>query len=38
MAGQIDRLKAEIGRIRHRADTQPTTAEVHTADERPPHY
>ncbi len=38
MAGQIDRLKAEIGRLRHRADTQPTTAEVNTTDERPPHY
>jgi SlyX protein len=38
MAGQLDRLKAELTRLKQRAEAAPTPAEVNAADERPPHY
>lgn len=37
MAGQIDRLKAELLRLRQRADAAQPGAEM-PAQERPPHY
>jgi SlyX protein len=38
MAGQLDRLKAELTRLRQRADATPTNPEASPAEERPPHY
>lgn len=39
MAGQIDRLKAELLRLKQRAETTPAgEAERSAAEERPPHY
>ena len=38
MAGQIDRLKAELGRLRLRSESGDTAEETNSADERPPHY
>jgi SlyX protein len=38
MAGQIDRLKAELGRFRLRSESGGTVEETNPADERPPHY
>jgi SlyX protein len=38
MAGQLDRLKAELMRLKQRAEASPTNAEGPAFDERPPHY
>lgn len=42
MAGQLDRVKAELLRLRQRAETAPAGAgadsDANAADERPPHY
>ncbi|MET0262094.1 MAG: SlyX family protein [Rariglobus sp.] len=38
MAGQLDRLKAELTRLRQRADVAPSGGERNPAEERPPHY
>lgn len=38
MAGQIDRLKAELSRLKLRAESGGTAEENNPADERPPHY
>ena len=40
MAGQLDRLKAELTRLRQRAETAPAggEGERNAAEERPPHY
>lgn len=38
MAGQLDRVKAELTRLKHRAEAAPTGADANAADERPPHY
>jgi SlyX protein len=38
MAGQLDRLKAEVTRLKQRAEATPATPEANPADERPPHY
>ena len=38
MAGQIDRLKAELGRLRLRSEAGGAGADGNPADERPPHY
>ena len=38
MAGRIDRLQAEIGRLKTRSDSSAAPAEGSMADERPPHY
>lgn len=38
MAGQLDRLKAELTRLRQRAEATPANAETAPAQERPPHY
>ncbi len=38
MAGQLDRLKAELTRLRQRAEASPANAETTPAEERPPHY
>jgi SlyX protein len=38
MAGQLDRLKAELTRLKQRAEVAPVQAEGSAADERPPHY
>jgi SlyX protein len=38
MAGQIDRLKAELTRLKQRAESAPANAERAADDERPPHY
>ncbi len=38
MAGQIDRLKAELGRLRLRSESGGMVTEGNSAEERPPHY
>jgi len=38
MAGQLDRVKAELARLKHRAEAAPANPEGAPADERPPHY
>jgi SlyX protein len=38
MAGQLDRMKAELLRLRQRAEAAPVNAETPPAEERPPHY
>lgn len=38
MAGQLDRLKAEVTRLKQRPDAGQPNAETNPADERPPHY
>ena len=38
MAGQLDRVKAELTRLKHRAEAGPANPEANPADERPPHY
>ncbi len=38
MAGQIDRLKAELTRFRLRSESGGTAEENNPAAERPPHY
>ena len=38
MAGQLDRFKAELTRLKQRAESAPTTPDGGMADERPPHY
>lgn len=38
MAGQLDRLKAELTRLKQRADEAPANAERSPVEERPPHY
>jgi SlyX protein len=38
MAGQLDRLKAELTRLRQRSEAAPANAEATPAEERPPHY
>lgn len=38
MAGQLDRVKAELTRLKHRAEAAPSNPESSPADERPPHY
>ena len=38
MAGQLDRFKAELTRLKQRADSAPTATEGAMTDERPPHY
>jgi SlyX protein len=38
MAGQLDRVKAELLRLKQRAESAPSPAEGNAADERPPHY
>ena len=38
MAGQIDRLKVELGRLRLRSDSGGAGSKAGPADERPPHY
>ncbi len=38
MAGQLDRLKAEITRLRQRSEATPVNAEPTPPEERPPHY
>ncbi len=38
MAGQLDRVKAELTRLKQRADVSSPTAEGTAIDERPPHY
>ncbi len=38
MAGQIDRLKAELTRLRLRSESGGTVEEANPAAERPPHY
>lgn len=38
LAGQLDRVKAELTRLKQRAEASPANAEGNTADERPPHY
>lgn len=38
MAGQLDRLKAEVTRLKQRSESSPANAEGATTDERPPHY
>jgi len=38
MAGQIDRLKAELTRLRLRSESGGIVTEENPADERPPHY
>lgn len=38
MAGQLDRLKAELTRLRQRAEATPANAETAPVEERPPHY
>jgi len=38
MAGQLDRLKAELLRLKQRAEAAPASGERNAAEERPPHY
>lgn len=38
MAGQLDRVKAELTRLKQRAEASPPAPEGSAADERPPHY
>lgn len=38
MAGQLDRLKAELTRLKQRAETAPSGPDPTMTDERPPHY
>jgi SlyX protein len=38
MAGQLDRLKAELTRLKQRADVSSPASEGTAIDERPPHY
>lgn len=38
MAGLLDRLKAELSRLKQRAESSPANPEGNAADERPPHY
>lgn len=38
MAGHLDRLKAELTRLRQRAEPAGASAEANAAEERPPHY
>jgi len=38
MAGQLDRFKAELTRLKQRAESAPTNPDGGMADERPPHY
>lgn len=38
MAGQLDRVKTEITRLKHRAEAGPANPDANPADERPPHY
>ena len=38
MAGQLDRVKAELTRLKQRAEAAPSAPEGSPADERPPHY
>ena len=38
MAGRIDRLQAELVRLKTRADSGPVSGESNAAEERPPHY
>jgi SlyX protein len=38
MAGQLDRLKAEVTRLKQRPEAGPAHAEANPPDERPPHY
>ena len=38
MAGQLDRLKAEVTRLRQRGEVSGANADVSAAEERPPHY
>lgn len=38
MAGQIDRLKTELLRLKQRAEATPANGERNAAEERPPHY
>jgi SlyX protein len=38
MAGQLDRFKAELTRLKQRSESAPANADGGMADERPPHY
>lgn len=38
MAGQLDRMKAELLRLKQRAESTPTVGEPNATEERPPHY
>ena len=38
MAGQIDRLKSELTRLKLRSESGGTVTEENPAGERPPHY
>jgi SlyX protein len=38
MAGQLDRLKSELTRLKQRAGTAPAGPDPTMTDERPPHY
>ncbi len=38
MAGQLDRFKAELTRLKQRTESAPANLEGSSADERPPHY
>ncbi len=38
MAGQLDRMTAELKRLKQRSEASSANAEAEPADERPPHY
>jgi len=38
MASQLDRVKAELTRLKQRAEVSPANPDGTPADERPPHY
>lgn len=38
MAGQLDRVKTEITRLKQRSEAAPANPEGSPSDERPPHY
>jgi SlyX protein len=38
MAGQLDRFKAELTRLKQRSESAPANTDGTMADERPPHY
>jgi SlyX protein len=38
MAGQLDRVKAELTRLKQRAESAPVNQDVNAVEERPPHY
>ena len=38
MAGHLDRLKAELTRLRQRAEPAAAPADANAVEERPPHY